>query len=148
MKANELMIGDHVSHFDEKKNCVVTELRGRKVAVSYTDDNGNTKYSELLPEMAFEPIPLTAEILEKNGFIKDAFTNVSPDYYYGDDEHSICINLNSTCDKSKSVWIEKRSSRFAVSIEESRNSLDKKPLYVHQLQHALRLCNIDKNIEL
>ena len=60
MKANELMLGDHVSHFEKGKKCVVTEIRGRKVAVSYTDDNGKTKYSVLLPEMAFDPIPITA----------------------------------------------------------------------------------------
>ncbi len=138
MKANELMVGDFIRTIFPQKIIKVKEI---KQSCVYTDDNGY-EYNEI------EPIPLTPEILEKNDFKKDAFTNLSPDYYFGNDEYSICVNLNSTCDKSKSIWIEKRSSRFTVSIEESRHSLDKKPLYVHQLQHALRLCGIEKTIEL
>ena len=91
MQTNELMIVDWVSHFDDGKNCVVTELRGRKVAVSYTDDNGNTKYSELLPEMAFEPLPITAEILEKNfTAIPNTFWS-SVDYFYYNSSHTVKI---------------------------------------------------------
>ena len=91
---------------------------------------------------------LTPEILEKNGFKKDAFTNLSPDYYYEDDVCSIYINLNSTCDKEKSIWAENRNSKVSVSIVESRHSLPKKPLLIHQLQDTLRLCGIEKEIVL
>lgn len=130
MKANELMIGDHVSHFDDGINCVVIELSERKVAVSYTAVNGDKKYGELLPEMAFEPILLTAEILEKNGFhesiLRDdrwiyqdiAFTKVN-DYYI----------LSSLYDD------------FMIGIRPHICA-------VHELQHALRLCGINKEIEL
>lgn len=143
MKANELMIGDYISVKPSGMPIKVAAVHHKKVAY-------HTVINKLawVRESLLEPIHLTPEILEKNGFKKDAFTNLSPDYYYNDDEYSIYINLNSTCDKSKSIWIEKRSSRFTVSIEESRHSLDKKPLYVHQLQHALRLCGIEKEIEL
>ena len=144
MKANDLtikdlMIGDWVYNTHNRQNERVQEIGSGLVMLDYND---LYEYDEI------EPIPITPEILEKNGFKKDAFTNLSPDYYFGDDEYSICINLNSTCDKSKSIWIEKRSSRFTVSIEESRHSLDKKPLYVHQLQYALKLCGIKKEIVL
>ena len=120
MKANELMIGDYVSHFNEGKNCVVTELRGKKVAVSYTDDNGNTKYSELLPEMAFKPIPLTAEILEKNGF-----------EYYND-----------------AAWVLANWFILVCEFDWLRYNDKIKIKYVHELQHVLRLCGIEKEIEL
>ena len=53
MRPNKLMIGDWVSHFDEGKNCVVTELREHMISVSFTDTNGKKKYSKPLPEMAF-----------------------------------------------------------------------------------------------
>lgn len=145
MKANELMIGVFVyfNCFDGSK--VVVRVTGFNDGIVYGDSKNGSHWCNI---NKVEPIPLTQEILEKNGFKKDAFTNLSLDYYYGDDEYSICVNLNSTCDKSKSVWVEKRSSRFRVSIEESRHSLDKKPLYVHELQHALRLCGIEKDIVL
>ena len=126
MKANELMLGDHVSHFSEKKNCVVTELRGRKVAVSYTDDNGNTKYSELLPEMAFEPIPLTPEILEKNGFEKCRIDEIGYIGWRLNEEFSLELSAVDTL-----IWNDD------VAIH-----------YVHQLQHALGLCKIEKEIKM
>lgn len=151
MKANEVMIGDWVWYNNQPHQIRQLGIFGENrdgddyPAVCVGKPNG---VGLILERNEIEPIPLTPEILENNGFKKDAFTNLSPDYYYYDDEYSMSINLNSTCDKSKSIWIEKRSSRFSVSIEESRNSLDKRPLYVHQLQHALRLCGIEKEIEL
>lgn len=138
MKVEELMIGDWV--YDGNSIAQVTGITCDGIIETTHNQSSNI---ELI-----RPIPLSAEILEKNDFKKDAFTNLSPDYYFGNDEYSICVNLNSTCDKSKSIWIEKRSRRFTVSIEEARHSLDKKPLYVHQLQHALRLCEIEKEIVL
>lgn len=154
MKANELMIGDWVSHFDEGKNCMVTELRGRKVAVSYTDDNGNTKYSVLLPEMAFEPIPLTAQILEKNGFknlslndpelinyvFKASFVHKSPlpnvevlrvNYYDGVEwDFYALLGERESSDCGEQY-------EYIIIVK-----------YVHELQRALRLCHINKEIEL
>ena len=123
MKANELMLGDHVSHFDEGKNCVVTELRGSKVAVSYTDDNGSTKYSELLPEMAFEPIPLTIEILKKNGFNET---------FWGGE------------------WTNNNVDFILIEHNDGFRMIDTNIVLsgVHHFQHALRLCNIEKEIEL
>lgn len=138
MKANELMLGDYVSHFNEEKKCVVIELRGRKVAVSYTDDNGNTKYSELLPEMAFEPIPLTAEILEKNGFVyKEAEKTCATDAFHLWWLDGSIFSLNDD-----SWWRSIKDGKLRVKFGGF-------PLkYVHELQHTLRLCGIDKNIEL
>lgn len=143
MKTSEIMLGDYFNVYPSNLPIKVAAIHKGKVGYHARKDRLAWVRADLL-----RPIPLTPEILEKNGFKKDAFTNLSPDYYLGNDEYSICINLNSTCDKSKSVWVEKRSSRFTVGIEESRHSLDKKPLYVHQLQHALRLCGIDKTIEI
>lgn len=138
MKVNELMIGDWVSHFDEGKNCMVTELRGRKVAVSYTDDNGNTKYSVLLPEMAFEPIPLTAQILEKNGFeYKEADETCATESFH----HWYLVGSRFAIDDD-SWWRSVKDGELHVKFGGF-------PLkYLHQLQHALRLAGIDKEIEL
>lgn len=131
MRANELMLGDWVSHFDEGKNCVVTELRGRKVSVSFTNSNGKNKYSEPLPEMAFEPIPLTAEILGKNGFVKDKTQDGEDFYAFWSEDSEYCIYLYL----------------YGVYFFLFDN-INMQIKYVHQLQHALRLCSIEKEIEL
>ena len=126
MKANELMLGDHVSHFDEKKNCVVTELRGRKVGVSFTGDDGKKKYSVLLPEMAFEPIPLTAEILEFNEF------------------HQISTNKYV----SGKITITIYGEEFLTTIKSGNARVTITIKYAHELQHALKLCGIENVIKL
>ena len=107
MKANELMIGDWVMLGSEKFR-VGTILRG-----------GN--YS------ALRPIPLTAEILEKNGFEK-----IGTSYQYIA-RPGLYIRLIGISSKHLSLQI---ASRY-TGLE-----------YVHELQHALRLCGIEKEIVL
>ena len=74
-----------------------------------------------------EPIPITPEILEKNG-IKKEYNILYDDFYYNDD-----------------VSIFKAVDEWFVRIG-ATNSLYVK--YVHQLQNALILFGIDKEIEL
>jgi len=147
MKANDLMIGDWVEINDIPKQIkFIDDCINHKIIAHGVNKDGKTiAYVGKLNE-EIKPIPLTPEILEKNGFERDAFTNLSPDFFYEDDACSISINLNSTCDKCKSIWVKNRNLRITASIEESRHSLQKKPLLLHQLQHALRLCGIEKEI--
>lgn len=138
VKANELMIGDLVSHFSEGKKCVVTELRGRKVAVSFTGDDGKKKYSVLLPEMAFEPIPITAEILDKN------FNSAQ----IPDDPYGACFFGGN--DYIEVYIKEYTDGLWEVQVDEvEMGGLPSWRMYVsnvNELQHALRLCGIDKEI--
>lgn len=114
MKANELMIGDWV-----KMPSGLPEIR----QIKYPSEINDADF--------YEPIPLTAEILESNGFT---------------------IHL-SHCGY-KWLWIEKQ--RFEVALDEENENkittalglIDIEFKYVHELQHAFRLCGIDKNIEL
>lgn len=113
MEANKLMIGDWV--FDGNEVARVTSLT--------CDGIIETKLRLSNIEIV-TPIPLTAEILEKNGFSKT--TEAEFNYYQmPDDCFEIDIN-NVGCAYSVDVIIK----------------------YVHQLQHALRLCGIDKEIVL
>ena len=82
-----------------------------------------------------DPIPLTPEILEKNGWKKDS----------GGEE----------CWANSKGWFTpheygKRETikSWEVEICGKPNSFDGVIKYVHQFQHALRLCGIDKEIEL
>jgi hypothetical protein len=71
-----------------------------------------------------EPIPLTPEILEKNGFIKERlYCHGTPLQY--------CVLVDG-------LWID-------ISGE---NYFEGKLEYVHQLQHTIRLCGIEKEITL
>lgn len=75
-----------------------------------------------------EPIPLTPEILEKNGFtaIEDSCENVE---YYQDE--NVCWNM----------------ARETICVGEPDIDIFKCE-YVHQLQNYLTLLGIDKEIEL
>lgn len=135
MKANELMIGDYVyNHRDWE--CPIVEIH-KNSAVVIARHYGEEEF--LLSNL--RPIPLTAEILEKNGFKfqsvcicdnKDAWIWEWP----SDKEYELphCFMLMSHHNKKKYpyFWIY------------APNNPDIK--YVHELQHALRLCKIKKEI--
>ena len=72
----------------------------------------------------FHPIPLTAKILEKN------LANEQRNGYIS--------------------WVKDEYCETCFDIEMLINStiIEKRFEYVHQLQHALRLCGIDKDIEI
>ena len=75
----------------------------------------------------YKPIPLTPEILEKNGWEKTPTGYV----FYTDGKKY-----------DNSLWYIFGSNTFVVNTAEFQIK------YVHELQHALRLCGIEKEIEL
>lgn len=115
MKANELMIGDWVQH--KGKPIQVEEILDYAINPDWA---GAEIDSEIILE-DISPIPLTPEILEKNGWslweIEGEYRCAGASTLYGTKApfsvfDNICIN------------------------------------FVHELQHALRLCGIEKTIEL
>lgn len=130
MKANELMIGDWV--LDGKNIAQIVMITCDGIIETTFNENSNI---ELI-----EPIPLTQEILEKNGFENGKF-NVSPQYYLEDNDVFIGVTLKDIPDKHKGIDIAKGKLYFQYDI-----SYIEEPIYVHQLQHALRLCGIEKEI--
>lgn len=124
MKAEELMIGDWVFAYGKKTQIVwvgnIHKMAVRGFPSEFMD-------GEILP------IPLTPEILEKNGFEVDEKNENMLKWRWSviDD----CISY----DKSTGmVRIFYPSGLVFVKILK----------FVHELQHALRLCNIDKEIVL
>lgn len=79
-----------------------------------------------------QPIPLTAEILEKNGFVEEAYG------WRKLNAANWCININ----------IFNGKERYALCVLGTNAQVTLHGYYVHELQHALRLCGIDKTIEL
>lgn len=131
MKAEELMIGDWVKFpIGIEKIIDLPYIEGRGICASFAAS------ATLFPVEVdkLEPILLTPEILEKNGFESD--TNM-----FGFADYEL----------SKDYILENRGDRFCISRRVNNSGSTYWILtifFVHQLQHALRLCKIDKTIEL
>lgn len=132
MKANELMIGDWVEviNSDHLKYVKVRNILDNSIIT----EEGEYE-SEEVKLTNIKSIPLTEEILESNGFVR-----------YDKHEYSVTdSNYN---------YLKVRC--YADTNFEIGNAFDEEGelqafadiQYVHELQHALRLCGIDKNIEL
>ena len=123
MKATDLIIGDwvqvpslidNVEHYDAW--CKVKQLRDCDLDVIGFKE---LKYDEIVP------IPLTPEILEKNGWECE---------YFG---------------KRQEWWLDK--TKFPIVGYSTNDTLHHNGIvlkYVHELQHALKLCKIEKEIVL
>ena len=86
-----------------------------------------------------EPIPLTAEILEKNGFVLKPDGWIWCDCEGIEDQNYIFIQFRKGCDEVRRCEINYVNKTQATYYQIK---------YVHQLQHALKLCGIEKEIEL
>ena len=82
-----------------------------------------------------QPIPLTAEILEKNGLKPDTAEDAYK-YCYKKDDVSIVECYANAGGRYRGI-ISFGDTRLRIML-----------MFVHQLQHALRLCGIEKEIEL
>lgn len=141
------MVGDHLQYVSGEY-CVVVALHEKwdKVAFSFIDEKGDfgkkgaTQYSTWLPATDFSPIPLTEEILKKN-------FNFDPNNSEGAFEHYWWSN-----DYIEVTITEYTDGLWKVEVDEIEMAdLPTWKMYVshvHELQHALRLCGIDKEITL
>lgn len=129
MKAEELMIGDLVIHgFGGIGK--ITEIDSKTVVIKddgFDIGDGMNEVSFAINEL--KPIPLTDEILVKSGFRKQ--------------------NNSSGVIKLDTYWLGEEFGFRIHSFETDYYQFGlAKIKYVHQLQHALRLCGINKEIKL
>ena len=118
MKANELMIGDWVFNKNVNKPMQVYPMMFSQMFHQRPD--ATTEDYNIFP------IPITPEILEANGFTR---SKVFVEWKYEDDNTYILWK--------PFPWIK---------IEMEDHTVMFPCEYVHELQHALRLCGIDKDI--
>ena len=146
MKAKELMIGDWV-RIDEPDKYAGATGQIQSLMYHLEDDAAyfnvfiQGKFGYVSRDVCSDdirPIPLTAYILEKNGF-----ENIGDDIYQLEE-------------KPCWFWVdffrhtygcEYDTSTYEYEDDEHRLKLYGIPS-VHELQHALRLCGIEKEIEL
>lgn len=117
MKANELMIGDWV--FFDGNPVKVAILGAAESCLGLRA--GENVFGQ--PFVMIDPIELTPEILEKN-FRRD--TTWTGAYYLNDHVH---------------IYYDKDDDLWTIQYMEIADLR-----YVHELQHALRLCGFEKEI--
>lgn len=136
MKATEIQIGDRLIYrgrlnvFDFR----VEQVTKHKVGYHAEPCESRMHYLRL---HEVEPIPLTPEILERNG------------WEYNDEDAKFAADTWS----GGGLMLQQTDEGFMIVAisdydDEDTNRTPFTLRYVHQLQHALRLCNIEKEIEL
>ena len=134
LSCKDLMVGDWVRIKITQHNTKVTNIDANSV---YTEAVFPIRYDEI------EPIHLTSEILEKNGFVANKHVYPYPYYEYEVKESKVKVGFafqqgNKTSYKEPWVYIDSENV-LIVHLP---------CIYVHQPQHALRLCRIEKEIVL
>ena len=138
---NNLMIGDWVSVNGLPAQVAELAYKDNELTIGVYDSKGEI-YTCYCGLDSVEPIPLTAAILEKNGFLKQSddymryFKAYDENYYFGFESISYFFDT-----KIAKITKEDKQSGLQERVEFVCQ-------YVHELQHALKLCNIDKTIEL
>lgn len=120
MKANELMVGDWVYCEGQPTpdNVTIETISEDGVWFNGPNYEGAASYDRIFP------IPITPEILEKNGFIYNELPFVQ-----GWEQFGLTLTIGGNGFRINC------GINVAMIIDS-----------VHELQHALRLCGIDKEI--
>ena len=134
MKSDDLMIGDWVKKIHRCDYYVNAKIVG--IFKHTCDCKTNDGEIHTISYLGIEHIPLTSEILEKNGFDCSDGEVVRYNFTVGD--YNGHFSLRAMYDKEDN---QKGWSFYAFNV---LTIID----YVHELQHALKLCGINKTIEL
>ena len=144
MQANELMTGDWVL-IKRTPSCEypykICSINNYSILGEDYADWIEVEAGEEINLEDIKPIPLTAEILEKIGFhhhliAERGFTR--EEWTLSDDYYDIVVS-----EWSDSIWV------FRYECTEMNTPHEQRVFgYVHELQHALRECGIDKEIVL
>lgn len=127
LDSKSLTIGDWVLHNGKLKR--VDVVWGPKVSLYDPEKTYGSIYADKYPIEEIEPIPLTAEILEKNNFEK-----------HFDDDIIIYTHPQGIIIEMGINYKLFDDEHFFV------RGIQHRLYYVHELQHALHLCGIEKEI--
>ena len=139
MKAEELMIGDWVLW--KNKPVQIAEISGIKysfghidVVLAHCNDDNLLESHDI---KSIEPIPITPSILEKNGFME---------YRYRQGDWFFVIENKEN--ETLAIVSYGTSHRLEIeSWDDLIGSFERGGIkYIHQLQQAMRLCGISKEI--
>jgi hypothetical protein len=123
------MVGDWVVYQGDIEYTDPVQIEGMDIAIDMliTSDREDVGFKGV------EPIPLTAEILELNEWQYGDWGNeYENDEYFTNEDIGFDIHINN-------------NKEFEIRCVDAVNITLK---FVHELQHALKLCGIDKTIKL
>ena len=120
LKISDLSVGDWVAWMDER--CKV-DLPLLNTVFPHT------KIYPAFTSATLQPIPITPEILEKNGF-------------------EVCDDTaRLKLDRPHALWLFKEEERWDLHLPMGGQHINLQIEHIHQLQHALRLAGVEKEIE-
>lgn len=143
LKISDLSVGDWVRYRDrEWEVCSIYQ---------FTEEVGLFRKGSQICESIedIEPIPITAEILGANGFIlqKDSFNTYEYTTLLGKMLRTTRVHLDAP--QCINVFLHDTTiERGYYHREKISVSILKDVVYIHQLQHALRIAGVDKEINL
>lgn len=151
MDIRELNIGDWVYNAYHGRNIRLTAYDF--FTHGHINDGGQylTPFSKPSLGRDLEPIPLTPEILERNGF-RLGFTSKEEDamsqfgmtaedgWVWDEGGGSVKVMFPDESDGGMAILSDQDFDRDMV--------FHFNEIYVHELQHMIRLCNVNKKIEL
>lgn len=141
MKANEFMIGDWVTGKKWRENPLKLIRINDNGKYYYGITSDGTQVGPFLLE-EIEPIPITPDILEKNGF--EERHDYFPYVYFllkesGDsDNYSASLETEYDTERSEEYW-SCNAGNYNADVTIAIH-------YVHEMQHIFRLCGINKEI--
>lgn len=139
MDCKDLMIGDWVNYSILNINSKVVSIIGNHtITIQFVDKNNKVGVIHGLLEETISPIPLTEEILVKNGFERCDYNNK---YFIIDDViNLITPKWRGGTEYYACAWYQDEFDDLVQHIEICKCA------YVHQLQRLLRLCGIEKEL--
>lgn len=140
MTIEELMINDWVM-LDGKEPKQITGIYAHHCKHGYVQIKNIDCSAEYL-----SPIPITKEILESNGFKVREGCTTAWDWHSG--ETSVHISGDHTCPIGQTLTIYVPGGTVGAAFSSHRVISDMKIRGIHELQHALRLCHVNKEIKI
>ena len=137
MNVTELMIGDWVYDTILQSNAKVQAIKPLTIRCDIHTEHH--LYCE------FNPIPLTPEILEKNGFYYRNTQGYYAQWYYKRFGSYVCFDIAISL-VYREIEVSKVCGAGTDCEEEEYGSsiVFSNDICVHTLQHALRLCGLDE----
>lgn len=126
MKATDLMLGDWVL-------CDLTPYQIAEISAGLLCIDAERELFATPEDI--RPIPLTPEILEKNNITAKRAEEIY--VFYNSDDFCITPNIDSNRKMCWMFYCGRKEHDANICI-----------YFVHQLQHALRLCGIEKEVVL
>ena len=143
MKAADLMIGDWVIRRGVPEEPMRLYGMNASMGIAYLDQDGRG-VSEKFENI--EPIPLTLGILEKNGFHGQDNYYAIADLSKADSFWSIKIIFASEQPTYINyIEIENVDGKDVINVNMS--TIGGKIYFIHELQHAITMCNINLNLK-